>query len=250
MKGDSAMGSNVSGLADAVLGVVQGLGLSSDTVARYGKCCEAVVEFCDRRGFDALSASVVDEFTVCQRERARHGEIGRNRRNALVKTARMILEFQRTGRVTWRMMSPGPGLSGSFGEVLEQFAAAAGQEVAPGSVRVLAGEIRHFLAYLGQAGRDALGAVTVDDVRGFMVEMAPRRPAGIGNVVWSLKRFFAFLNAAGLSDVRVDGLLAHAAPRRVRALPCFTREETDCLVKGIDTGTPCGKRDHAMVVLG
>jgi integrase len=243
------MGSMVSRPADAVLGVVQGVGLSSDTVARYGKCCEAVVEFCDRRGFDALSGSVVDEFTVCQRERARHGEIGRNRRNALVKTARMILEFQRTGRVTWRMMSPGPGLSGSFGEVLEQFAAAAGQEVAPGSVRVLAGEIRHFLAYLDRAGRDVLGAVTVDDVRGFMVEMAPRRPAGIGNVVWSLKRFFAFLNAAGLSDVRVDGLLAHAAPRRVRALPCFTRDETRRLLEGVETGTPCGKRDYAMVVL-
>ena len=29
------MGSMVSGLADAVLGVVEGLGLSSDTVARY-----------------------------------------------------------------------------------------------------------------------------------------------------------------------------------------------------------------------
>ena len=100
-----------------------------------------------------LSGSVVDEFIACQQERAWHGEIGRNRRNALVKTARMILEFQRTGRVTWRMMSPGPGLSESFGEVLEQFAAAAGQEVAPGSVRVLAGEIRHFLAYLDRAGR-------------------------------------------------------------------------------------------------
>jgi integrase len=242
------MGSMVSGLADAVLGVVQGVGLSSDTVARYGKCCEAVVEFCGRRGFDALSGSVVDEFAACQQERARHGEIGRNRRNALVKTARMMLEFQRTGRVTWRMMSPDPGLSESSREVLEQFAAA-GQEVAPGSVRLLTGEIRHFLAYLDRDGRDALGAVTVDDVRGFMVEMAPRRPAGIGNVVWSLKRFFAFLNAAGLSDVRVDGLLAHAAPRRARALPCFTREETGRLLEGIETGTPCGKRDYAMVVL-
>ena len=243
------MGSMVSGLADAVLGVVEGVGLSSDSVGRYGKCCEAVVEFCERWGFDALSHSVVDEFTACQQERARRGEIGPNRRNALVKTARMMLELQRTGRVTWRMMSPDPGLSRSFREVLEQFAAVAVKEVAPGSVRMLAGEIRHFLAYLDRAGRSALGAVTVDDVRGFMVEMAPRRPAGIGNVVWSLKRFFAFLNAAGLSDVRVDGLLARAAPRRVRALPCFTREETRRLLEGIETGTPCGKRDYAMVVL-
>ena len=51
------MGSMVSGLAEAVLGVVQGVGLSSDTVARYAKCCEAVVEFCVRRGFDTLSAA-------------------------------------------------------------------------------------------------------------------------------------------------------------------------------------------------
>src|SRR6266545_7711107 len=99
MKGDSAMGSMVSGLADTVLGVVQGVGLSSDTVARYGKCCEVVVEFCDRRDFDALPAGVVDEFVACQQERARRGEIGRNRRNALVKTARMMLELQRTGEV-------------------------------------------------------------------------------------------------------------------------------------------------------
>ena len=206
----------MSGLADAVLGVVEGVGLSSDTVARYGRCCGVVVEFCDRRDIDVLSASVVDEFVACQQEGARRGEIGRNRRNALVKTARMMLELQRTGEVAWRVMSPGSGLSESSCEVLEQFAAAAGLDVAPGSVRVLAGEVRHFLVYLDRIGRGGLGAVAVDDVRRFMAELAPKRPAGIGNVVWSLKRFFAFLNAAGLSDVRIDGLLAHAAPQRVR----------------------------------
>jgi integrase len=245
------MGSMVSGLADAVLGVVEGVGLSADMVARYRKCCGVVVKFCDQRDLDALSARVLEEFAACQQERARRGEIGLNRRNALVKSARMMLEFQATGAVVWRMMSPDPDLT--LGEssrvVLKQFAAAAGLELAPGSVRLLASEVRQFLAYLDHVGGSSLGAVTVDDVRGFMVEMAPRRPAGIGNVAWSLKRFFAFLNAAGLSDVRVDGLLARAAPRRVRALPCFTREETARLLDRIETGTPCGKRDRAMVAL-
>jgi integrase len=239
----------VSWLADGVLVVVNGVGLSSDTVARYGRCCEVVVEFCVRRDLDVLSACVIEEFVACQQERARRGEIGRNRRNALVKTARMMLELQRTGEVAWRVMSPGSGLSESSLEVLERFAAAVSRDVAAGSVRVLAGEVRHFLVYLDWIGRGDVGAVSVDDVRGFMAEMAPKRPAGMGNVVWSLKRFFAFLNATGLSDVRVDGLLAHAAPRRVRALPCFTREETGLLLEGIETATPCGKRDYAMVVL-
>src|SRR5258706_14495563 len=82
-----------------------------------------------------------------------------------------------------------------------------------------------------------------------MVEMTPKRPAGIGNLVWALKRFFAFLNAAGLSDVRIDGLLAHAAPRRVRGLPCLTREETGRLVEGIEIETLCRQRDYAMCLL-
>lgn len=243
------MGSMVSGLADAVLGVVEGLGLSSDTVARYRKCCEVVVTFCERRDLDALSVTVVDEFAGCQQERLRRGEIGRNRHNALVKSARMMLEYQRTGGVVWRVMGPDPDLSECSCEVLGRFVAEAGRGLAPGSVRLQAGEVRNFLAYLDRTGRGVLGAVTVDDVRGFMVEMAPKRPAGIGNVVWSLKRFFGFLNVAGLSDVRVDGLLARAAPRRVRALPCLTRGETDRLLEGIETETACGKRDHAMVLL-
>ena len=245
------MGSMVSGLADAVLGVAEGVGLSADTAARYHKCCGVVVKFCEQRDLDALSARVVEEFAACQQERARRGEIGPNRRNALVKSARMMLEFQATGAVAWRMMSPDPdlALSESSRVVLKQFAAAAGLELAPGSVRLLASEIRQFLAHLDRTGRSAPGTVTADDVRGFMVEVAPRRPAGAGNLVWSLKRFFAFLNAAGLSDVRIDSLLAHAAPRRVRALPCFTRAETIRLLEGIETGTPCGKRDSAMVAL-
>jgi hypothetical protein len=127
--------------------------LSSDTVARYRKCCEVVVDFCDRRDVDVLPASVVDEFVAYQQERARLGEIGRNRRNALVKTARMMLELQRTGEVAWRVMSPDAGLSESSCEVLEQFAAAAGRDVTSGSVRLLTGEIRHFLVCLDRIGR-------------------------------------------------------------------------------------------------
>ena len=79
------MGSMVSGLAGAVLGVVAGVGLSADTVARYRKCCGVVVKFCEQRDLDTLSARVVEEFAACQQERARRGEIGRNRRACLTK---------------------------------------------------------------------------------------------------------------------------------------------------------------------
>ena len=89
------MGSMVSGLGDGVLGVVESVGLSTDTVARYRKCCGVVVRFWEQRGIDALSARVGDEFVGCQQERARRDEIGPNKRKALVKSARMMLELGR-----------------------------------------------------------------------------------------------------------------------------------------------------------
>src|SRR5207248_11640394 len=97
------MGSMVSGLADAVLGVAEGVGLSADTVARYRKCCGVVVKFCGQRGLDVLSAGVVEEFVACQQERAHRGEIGPNRRTGLVKSAAMKLEFQESGAEAWRL---------------------------------------------------------------------------------------------------------------------------------------------------
>ena len=155
------MGSMVSGLGDGVLGVVESVGLSSSTVARHRKCCGVVVKFCQLRGLDALSVRVVDEFVACQQDRARRGEIGPNTRRALVKSARMMLELQATGAVVWRTISPDPdlALSESSRAVLKQFAAAAGLELAPGSVSVLASEIRQFLAYLGRIGRGAVGII-------------------------------------------------------------------------------------------
>ena len=240
---DDVTGSMVSGLADAVLGVAEGVGLSSDTVARYRKRCGVVVKFCDRRDLDALSVRVVDEFVACQQEACAPRRDRPEQAKRLGEVSPHEAGVPGSRRLAWRMMSPDPDLtlSDSSRDVLEQFAVAAGLELAPGSVRLLASEIRQFLAYLDRIGRGALGTVTADDVRGFMAEMAPRRPAGIANVVWSLKRFFAFLNIAGLSAVRIDGLLAHAAPRRARALPCFTRAETGRLVEGIETDTPCGR---------
>ena len=63
------------------------------------------------RGLDALSGSVVEEFAACQQERARRGEIGPAGGTPSVKSARLMLEFQATGAVAWRMMSPDPDLA-------------------------------------------------------------------------------------------------------------------------------------------
>lgn len=244
------MGPEMAESADAVVGAAEAAGVSDSTVANYRGSCAAVAAFFEQRGAGRLSVALVREFAAVQRERERRGEISPATRRAWVRSARLMLGYQASGQVSWRRtMSRDPGLAESSLDVLEQFAAAmTAAGLALGTVQNLTGDFRLFLAYLERAGRDP-GAVTADDVRGFMVERAARRPSGTGDTVWALKRVFEFLNAAGLSDLRVGGLLAAAAPPRRRALPAFTRPEIRRLLAGIDTSTPLGKRDYAMAAL-
>ncbi|MEW1982409.1 tyrosine-type recombinase/integrase [Citricoccus sp. NPDC079358] len=166
----------------------------------------------------------------------------------LEKTAGMMLQFQQNGAVVWRRRRPASGLGTTAEAVLTAFAESLRGELASGSVHLVVGEVRQFLRYLDSVG-GTLGSVVLDEVRGFLVEVGPRHTSGMGNTVWALKRFFAFANQQGYSELDVEAMLARVGPRRARALPCFTPEETGRILAAIETGSPRGKRDYAMVRL-
>lgn len=238
----------LSELVEGVLMEAERVGLAGTSIGYYGSCCRAVVRFCGTRGIDRLTEQAVEEFLATMDDRSRRGEIGSVIRSTLEKTARMMLEFGQTGSVDWRRRRPVSGLSASDLAVISAFAESMREDLAPSSVDLVVGEARQFLSYLHRAGR-SLGSVTVDDVRGFLVEARPRHTSGMGNTVWALKRFFRFLNQQGLAELRVEAMLARVGPRRTRALPCFTREETGQIVAAIETESARGKRDYAMVRL-
>jgi integrase len=235
-------------LVEGVMSAGARLGLANPTLKYYRACCRAVVRFCQTRASAQLTDAILAEFLAAMDERLRRKEIGAVMRSNLEKSARMLLEFERTGAVNWQRRRPESGLRGASAMVLGAFSESACGELSAGSVRLLMVEVRQFLRHLDALGRD-LAAVNIEDVRAYLVDARPRHNAGMGNTVWAIKRFFAFANQNRLTTLRVDGLLARVGPRRVRVLPCFTAQESASIVAAIETGCAHGKRDHAMVVL-
>ena len=242
------MNDEMSELVKGVLAEAERIGFAPGSIKYYRSCCQAVIRFCRSRGIDRLTARAVDEFLAAMDDRSRRGEICCAMRSTLEKTARMMLEFQQTQAVDWRRRRPESGLSASTAVALSGFTESVQNELAPGSVRVVVGEVRQFLRYLDRAGV-ALGSVTAADVRAFLIELRPRHTSGMGNTTWAIKWFFRYLNEQGLVGLKVDAMLARVGPRRSRALPCFTLEETGRIVAAIETTSPHGKRDYAMVRL-
>ncbi|WP_214465541.1 tyrosine-type recombinase/integrase [Microbacterium flavescens] len=242
------MNDEASEVAEGVLAEATRIGLAPGSIRYYRSCCRTVVWFCRSRGIDRLTERAVEEFLAAMDDRMRRGEIRSVLRSNLEKTARMMLEFQQTGAVVWKRRRSKSSLSASGTVVLRDFAEYEQKDLVTGSVRVVVAEARGFISYLERVGR-SLESVSVDDVGAFLVEARPRHASGMGNTVWAIKRFFQFLNHQGVTDLKVDALLARVGPRRTRALPCFTLEETGRIVAAIETETPHGKRDYAMVRL-
>jgi hypothetical protein len=91
--------------------------------------------------------------------------------------------------------------------------------LAVGSVGLVVGETRRLLIHLLDHGHISFSGVGPDEVRKFLMAVALKRQSGIGNTVWAVKRFFAFLNDSGLCGLQVDAMLSQVSPRPVRVLP-------------------------------
>jgi len=209
-----------------------------------------VDRFCVKRQIGAYSPGVVVLFEAEQDARLAEGLISRGEHRALTKTAGLLADFGAAGQVRWAVRRGFmPPVDPIFAGALEEYESSLEGILATGSISSLTGEARRFLTWLTGRGHAELGSVTAEDVRGYLVDVAPKHPSGMGGVTSALTRLFGFFNARGWCDLNVTSMLAPVGPRRQRALPAFTHQEVAQLLEAIDTRTARGKRDHAMVLL-
>jgi len=240
----------MSVLVDGVLTAARGAGLTEASLKYQRSCCVTVARYCTDHAIDEYNGQVRHRFLAEQDTRLQQGSIGPVFRSSLEKTANMLLEFKLAGKVAWRRRRPmSTQLPSRFETALRLFDESLSGTLAVGSVELAVGEIRQLLTHLRDRGHDSFGNVGLDDVRGFLIAVAPNHRSGMGNTVWAVKRFFSFLNDFELSDLPVHAMLSQVSPRRIRILPRFTQDEVARLLTVIDTATAVGNRDYAMVRL-
>lgn len=243
------MGSQVKAAEVAVLCEVDRLKLSDRSRADYRKGCEAVTAFCTQLGAVTMTAEVCHDFIAAQKNLQEQDELSQWCRRGRIRCAKLMLDFALNGQVVWRVFPLADGLSEPFAQILKGFAASVESSLAVSTRTWMSGDVRRFLRFLEVRGYQEVASVAVEVVRDYLDDVSLRRPGGVRNVIKSLRRFFFFLGDAGLSEVRIDGLLCKSAPERARAFRCFTPEETARLLASIQRESARGKRDYAIVVL-
>jgi len=247
-KGDKTM--TIRQQTDKVLKLQKAIPMSESTVVYYSKCFNMIVDFCEERRLRAFTDNACEQYMQHQTKRAECGDIGWIFWSSLRKAAEMLLEYQATGEINWhRRNPPKPALCNCFEQNLHEFGLVVQKKLVTGTVKLLLQTTRQMLEYFEQNGHRDFTGIDFKLVQDFLGFMKPKYKSHIGNVVWTVKRFFSFLNEREICLINVVPMLASVGRPRKKVLPRFSDAEVAGLTSAANEPTECRKRDLAMMKL-
>ena len=229
------------------LSFLENVPLSSETVKNYRRYFNMINKFCQRNDFVRFSDEEFEVFTQFQLDRHKKGEIIFTYFRVLRKAATILADCWSGKELKWKSeIINKKTLSESYELALQKFEEFLVQSLALGTVRFMLGIARQFLFFLEKQGLCDLQSIKLEDVRQFIISVAPRNQNSMPRLVGVVKKFVSFLNDYGCS-INVEKLTIFTIPKRRKALPCFAVKEINALLSAIDTSNPIGKRDYAIL---
>jgi len=236
--------------AEAVLAFLNGIPMSAKTVICYRSFYSTINRYCQCNGITSFTDEDAERFNIFQMDRHEKGEISRKYALILRKAAAMLADCIGGKELVWERRNYNPKrFCATYEHILVEFEDSIAPALSLGSVRNVMITTRQFLSHLEDAGVQDFSKLKLDETRRFIIIASPRNQGNMINLTWSIKKFISFLRDAGYISFGAERLIVFSAPRRLKVLPCFTKDESDALLSAIDTSTPLGKRDYAIMRL-
>ena len=211
-------------------------------------CYRTINRFSESNGISMFTGRDAENFSEFQMERHKKGEVTWVYALTLRKAAAMLADYMEGKKLVWeRRNYSHDRLCGQYENACLEFKESITPLLSTGSVKNVMLMTRQFLKYLENAGIYDFGKLTLDETRRFIIKASPRHKGNMLNLTWPIKKFVKFLKDAGYASIDAERLIVFSSPKPVKALPCFTEEETDALFSAIDRSTPLGKRDYAIM---
>lgn len=201
-------------------------------------------------GEPMFNMDLLDRYQEYQKNRLKRREIGINRYTVLVRAAKILKEVSQTGTLQWRVYGSGPvfKVNSYFNNCVNTFLNTLNK--GPTTKRHTDSKIRRLLSFLEGRGKTDFSTFTSADLTDFLEYIYPFHKGDMGHTVHSLRIFIKFLVDTGiLADTFLNVPLQKPAASRKHVAPCFTHDEVQIIMNHVDTNSPTGKRDYAILHL-
>lgn len=226
------------------------LQLSDGSIDSYHhRAFQPVSDFYYERSKAFYRTDLMDALNSHYQELFSNGNISRKTFRWRIRGLEILNELYKTGSFEWKVFinKKESLLSCYYEEILTRFLSSLGDIRRSGIYRSI---IERYFLFLDTHGHHTIGGVLPTDIRYFIVDMFTYRPKSMDDVVTVLRKLHTYFRAEGLLDIRFEPVLFVPRARDKKVLPSFSPEELNLILKQVNTETPAGKRDYAIIQLG
>jgi site-specific recombinase XerD len=239
-------------MIDLVLDLMCSFNLSESTIKSYRySAFSSINSYAKKRGTLIYSKEITDDFLKIQKERLNNKKISKKYYRLLRKAVELLDEYYTTGTLVWRIRHKRSKIKVNeyFNFIILDFEKNIVSQLAPATVLYIKSNTLQFLEFIENNGHIDLKRITINEVHDFLLNISPKHHGSMDNVLFSIKKFFNYLNENKITDLNVETILYKASRPKRKVLPCFSHEEVQSILDQIDTSTAKGKRDYAIIYL-
>lgn len=192
-------------------------------------------------------------FVLANRKQYETGVISRNKFIFVRKVYEMLKECYETGKITHHALPPWKPrqLSRYFTDILRAYQIDKTEEgYSAHSIAHQRSNIVQFLFYAMGLGCNDVSGLRGEDLSAYIINIAEKNPKRADGAIRPVRSFVEYLAENGLVDDSLPLVLNVKSPTRSRVIYGFTKEEIERILQAVDRGTPVGKRDYAILLLG
>jgi site-specific recombinase XerD len=109
--------------------------------------------------------------------------------------------------------------------------------------------IRHFFRWLEGRGKETLEQLSLKDAADFLTFYGEAKPYTIGAMLGSLRKLSAFCLRQSIPGIDFSPALIARPAKRSKLMPVFSKTEALEILSNVNTDTPIGKRDYAILLI-
>jgi integrase len=242
----------VSELIDAVKFELASTGMASGTILNYYyDGFVPIMRFYAEKG-EANYSPDLTHLLVLQAQEDYSVERKNYRKFLCIRrVAAMLDEYANTNQIIWRSLTPlrTKSLEEPYSDNLKLYER---ERLANGcalsTVRGSRPRVRQFLFYLIERRIPNASQISKDDVLSYLPVLGEKYRR-IDGALSILRNFLVIMHDNGLIPSDMSPLLQISAAKRSSYYFGFTKDEADRVLSAVDRGTPCGKRDYAILML-
>jgi integrase len=242
---------NFDKVLDSYEKALSSVGFGYSSRLRMLKRAGRLVQQHERAGLSRFSDEIVAEYFRDVDQRLYEGRIGVPHSRELTRDIQRLLQFVETGNVALPYPLKGSRftLTAEFQRIAESYLDSG--EYHPNTRNDMRWVAHKYFAWLAENGFEGLGNVGAAELQRFLLDCSTQlSPNSMHDVKLYLKKLYAYLYAAKLSESPYAELLSFRVNRETKIYPALPMAEVSKLLDSIDRRTALGKRAYAAMALG